>query len=164
MLERIARLAVAAPRRIIVAAALLAVLIGAFGIPVADKLSPSGFQDPTAESSRATKMLSEKFGRGDVPLVLVVTAPDRYDSELAWVVRKLWSRLGFDLRGGGGPTGKFGIEQQRAGCGAGVEYVDGAPIRRPGFGDNALFNVRPQIDRLGRDEHLEALNSGFKGV
>jgi RND superfamily putative drug exporter len=86
VLERIARMAVAAPRRIIVAAALLAVLIGAFGIPVADKLSPSGFQDPTAESSRATQMLSEKFGRGDVPLVLVVTAPDTYDSPQARAV------------------------------------------------------------------------------
>ncbi len=86
MLERIARLAISGPRRIIVAAALLAVLIGIFGVPVADKLSPSGFQDPTAESSRATKVLSEKFGRGDVPLVLVITAPDRYDSAQARVI------------------------------------------------------------------------------
>ena len=86
MLERIARLAIATPRRIIVSAALLAVLIGAFGIPVADKLSPSGFQDPTAESSQAAQMLSEKFGQGDVPLVLVVTAPDRYDSPQARAV------------------------------------------------------------------------------
>ena len=86
MLERIARSAVAAPRRVILAAALLAVLLGVFGIPVADKLSPSGFQDPTAESSRATQTLSEKFGRGDVPLVLVVTAPDRYDSPQARAV------------------------------------------------------------------------------
>lgn len=86
MLERIARLAVAAPRRVIIAAALLAVLIGAFGVPVADKLSPSGFQDPTAESSRAAKLLTQKFGQGDVPLVLVITAPDRYDSPQARVV------------------------------------------------------------------------------
>jgi RND superfamily putative drug exporter len=86
LLERIARLAISGPRRIIVAAALLAVLIGIFGVPVADKLSPSGFQDPTAESSRATKVLSEKFGRGDVPLVLVITAPDRYDSAQARVI------------------------------------------------------------------------------
>ncbi len=86
MLDRIARLAVAAPRRIVVAAALLAVIVGAFGLPVADKLSPSGFQDPTAESSRATRMLTEKFGQGDVPLVLVVTAPDRYDSPRARAV------------------------------------------------------------------------------
>ena len=86
MLERIARLAVASPRRVVIVAALLAVLIGVFGIPVADKLSPSGFQDPTAESSRVTQMLTDKFDQGNVPLVLVVTAPDRYDSPQAKVV------------------------------------------------------------------------------
>ena len=80
MLNRIAQLAVESPRRVIIAAVLLAVLIGAFGVPVADKLSPSGFQDPTAESSRAARLLTDKFGQGDVPLVIVVTAPDRYDS------------------------------------------------------------------------------------
>ena len=86
MLERIARLAIAAPRRVVILAAVFAALIGAFGVPVADKLSPSGFQDPTAESSRAAQLLTDKFGQGDVPLVLVVTAPDRYDSPQARVV------------------------------------------------------------------------------
>lgn len=80
MLHRIARLAVESPLRVVVVAALLAILIGAFGIPVADKLSPSGFQDPTAESSRATRMLTEEFDQGDVPLVIVVSAADGYDS------------------------------------------------------------------------------------
>jgi RND superfamily putative drug exporter len=83
VLHRIARLAVTSPRRVVVIAALLAILIGAFGIPVADKLSPSGFQDPTAESSRVARMLTEKFGQGDVPLVIVVSAPDGYDSPRA---------------------------------------------------------------------------------
>ncbi len=86
MLERIARLAVAAPGKVLAVAGVLAVLLGIFGVPVADKLSPSGFQDPTAESSRAADLLTEKFGQGDVPLVLVVTAPDRYDSPRAVVV------------------------------------------------------------------------------
>jgi RND superfamily putative drug exporter len=85
VLERIARLAVSSPRRVVVVAALLAVLIGAFGVPVADKLSPSGFQDPTAESSRAARMLTEKFDQGNVPLVFVITAPDGFDSPQARV-------------------------------------------------------------------------------
>ena len=80
MLQRIARLGIAAPRRVIITAALLMLIIGAFGVTVADKLSPSGFQDPNAESSRAAKLLTEKFGRGDVPLVVVITAPRGYDS------------------------------------------------------------------------------------
>ena len=86
MLQRIARLAIAAPRRVVISAVLLMVAIGVFGIPVAQKLSPSGFQDPTAESSRAAAMLAEKFGQGDVPLVIVVTAPDRFDSPRARTV------------------------------------------------------------------------------
>ena len=80
MLRRIAEMAISAPRRVIVVALLLVVAIGAFGIPVAQHLSPSGFQDPTAESSRTAKLLTDKFGLGDVSLVIVVTAPDRYDS------------------------------------------------------------------------------------
>lgn len=44
MLERIARLAIAAPGKVLMVAGLLAVLLGIFGVPVADKLSPSGFQ------------------------------------------------------------------------------------------------------------------------
>jgi len=86
LLERISRLGISAPRRIVVAAALLAVLLGIFGIPVADKLSPSGFQDPRAESSRAAKIITDKFGQGDVALVLVVTGPDGYDSPQARAV------------------------------------------------------------------------------
>jgi len=83
MLYRIARLAISVPRRVIIVAALLMVAIGAFGIPVAQHLSPSGFQDPSAESSRAADLLTEKFGQGDVPLVIVITAPDRFDSPQA---------------------------------------------------------------------------------
>jgi RND superfamily putative drug exporter len=86
MLARIARIAIAAPWRVLMGAVLLAVAVGAFGIPVAEKLSPSGFQDPNSQSSRATATLTEKFGAGDVPLVLVVTAPDRFDSPAARAV------------------------------------------------------------------------------
>jgi len=59
MLNGIARLAVAAPRRIVIAAVLLMLAVGVFGVPVAQKLSPSGFQDPTAESSRVAVLLTE---------------------------------------------------------------------------------------------------------
>ena len=83
MLRRIAQLAIHAPRRVVTVAGLLMVAIGIFGVPVAQHLSPSGFQDPHAESSRVARLLTEKFGQGDVPLVIVVTAPDRYDSPRA---------------------------------------------------------------------------------
>lgn len=77
MLQRIAHLAISAPRRILAAAVLVAVVAGIFGIPVAKSLSASGFQDPTSESSRATQLLTDKFSQGDVQMLITVTAPDQ---------------------------------------------------------------------------------------
>jgi uncharacterized membrane protein YdfJ with MMPL/SSD domain len=52
------------------------VVAGIFGIPVAKSLSAGGLQDPTSESARATKLLTDKFGQGDVQLLFVVSARD----------------------------------------------------------------------------------------
>lgn len=73
MLHRIAHLAIAAPRRVLVVAALAVVAAGIFGIPVAKSLSAGGFQDPTSESAQATQLLSDKFARGDMQLIISVT-------------------------------------------------------------------------------------------
>ncbi len=86
MLRRIARLTISAPRRVIAVVALAMVVIGVFGVPVAKSLSPSGLADPNSESARATKLLTEKFGQGDTELMIVVTAPDRFDSRQARAV------------------------------------------------------------------------------
>ena len=48
MLERIALLAIRAPRRIVAIAALVMVACGIFGIPVANSLSAGGFHYPTS--------------------------------------------------------------------------------------------------------------------
>jgi len=69
----------AAPRRVIGFAVLLAVALGIFGVPVAKNLSASGFQDPTSESARATQVLTDDFHQGDVQLLIVVSAPDGVD-------------------------------------------------------------------------------------
>ena len=73
-------LALAAPRRIIAAAAVLTVALAVFGVPVANHLSPSGFQDPGSESASAARLLTEHFGHGDVEMVIVVSSPDGVDS------------------------------------------------------------------------------------
>ncbi|CDO32462.1 MMPL family transporter [Mycolicibacterium porcinum] len=73
MLHRIAHLAIAAPRRVLAVAALVMVAAGVFGIPVAKSLSAGGFQDPTSESAQATRLLSDKFARGDMQLVISLT-------------------------------------------------------------------------------------------
>ncbi|OBI46319.1 MMPL family transporter [Mycobacterium sp. E796] len=75
MLQGITRLAISAPRRII--AATLLILVGAaiFGIPVVNRLSGGGFQDPTSESARATALLRDRFNQTDQQMLIAVTDP-----------------------------------------------------------------------------------------
>jgi RND superfamily putative drug exporter len=83
MLHRIARLAIAGPRRIIAAAVLVLVAAAVFGLPVAKSLSAGGFQDPASESAQAIKLLTDKFGQSDQQLIILVTAPAGAQSEQA---------------------------------------------------------------------------------
>jgi len=83
LLYRIGALAQAAPRRILLAAALLTVTLAIFGVPVAKDLSPSGFQDPGSESTAAQQLLTSKFGQGDVQLIIAVSSADGIDSSEA---------------------------------------------------------------------------------
>jgi RND superfamily putative drug exporter len=75
MLQGIARLAIRAPRRIIAVGVLVFIAAAIFGIPVADSLSPGGFQDPKSESGRAISVLADKFGQSGQQLLILVTAP-----------------------------------------------------------------------------------------
>ncbi|OSC40049.1 MMPL family transporter [Mycobacterium decipiens] len=86
MLQRIARLAIAAPRRIIGVAVLVFIAAAVIGIPVADSLSPGGFQDPHSESARAINVLTDKFGQSGQKMLILVTAPAGADSEQARTV------------------------------------------------------------------------------
>src|ERR1700761_829044 len=83
MLQRIARLSIAAPRRILAVAALVMVAAAVFGLPVAKSLSAGGFQDPESESAHAIQLLTDKFGQSDQQLVILVTAPGGAQSDQA---------------------------------------------------------------------------------
>jgi len=83
VLDRIAGLAIAAPRRTLGIAVLVTVAAAIFGIPVASSLSASGFQDPTSQSARATKLLTDKYRQGDVQLLVTVSTPDGVESPAA---------------------------------------------------------------------------------
>jgi putative drug exporter of the RND superfamily len=85
VLQAIARLALAAPRRIIAVALLVMVGAAIFGIPVAKSLPPGGFRDPISESSRASRLLSEKFGQGDMRMIITVTCDAGVHSQAARV-------------------------------------------------------------------------------
>ena len=76
VLNRITALALKAPRRVLAVTALLMVLAGVFAVPVTKSLSAGGFQDPAAESTRATQLLTDKFDQPDTQLILMLSAPD----------------------------------------------------------------------------------------
>lgn len=75
MLHRIARLAIAAPRRVIAVAVLIFLGAAIFGVPVATHLSAGGFRDPASESARAAQLLMEKFGQSDQQMLITVSTP-----------------------------------------------------------------------------------------
>jgi RND superfamily putative drug exporter len=83
VLDRIARLALSAPRRMLAVAALVALTAGIFGVPVAKSLCACGFEDPSSESAQAKELLTDKFDVGDVQLVIVVSAPNGADGAAA---------------------------------------------------------------------------------
>ena len=102
VLQRIARFAIAAPWRIIAVAALVMVAAGIVGIPVVKSLSAGGFQDPTSESARATRLLTDKFGQADMQLLFVVSSPHGFDSAAA---RAVGTQIADQLRGSAHVTG-----------------------------------------------------------
>ncbi|MDT5348540.1 MAG: putative drug exporter of the superfamily, partial [Mycobacterium sp.] len=86
MLHGVARLAIAAPRRIIAAAFLIMVGAGVFGFSVIDVLSAGGYQDPSSQSSRAQHVLAAKFDYGDQEMIVAVTSEAGVRSETARTV------------------------------------------------------------------------------
>ena len=73
-MNRIALAAIAAPKRILAAAALVLVGCAIFAVPVTKVLSAGGFTDPASESARAADILASKFSYSDVQLLITVTA------------------------------------------------------------------------------------------
>ncbi|OBF79714.1 hypothetical protein A5791_11050 [Mycobacterium sp. 852002-51163_SCH5372311] len=74
MLRGVARLAIAAPRRIIAVAFLIMVGAGVFGFSAIDVLSAGGYKDPSSQSSRAQRILADKFDNGDQELIVSLTS------------------------------------------------------------------------------------------
>ena len=75
MLSLLARLAIAAPRRVLAAVLLFTIVAAAFGATVTEHLGAAGFQDPSSSSARGMKVLTTKFGQGDMDLSLAVRVP-----------------------------------------------------------------------------------------
>jgi RND superfamily putative drug exporter len=79
----VATLALAAPRRFLVTAMLVAVAAGIFAVPVAHSLCACGMEDPSSESSRATAMLANDFHQSAQQMVIAVSSAQGYRSDAA---------------------------------------------------------------------------------
>ena len=86
MLYAIARLAIAAPRRVIAVAVLVMVGTAFFGIPVITSLSAGGMGDPTSESALAARLLTDKFDQADMEMLITVTSDGGAQSPRATAV------------------------------------------------------------------------------
>ncbi|MEV8284488.1 MMPL family transporter [Streptomyces niveus] len=83
MFDRIAELAIRRARLVLVVAAVAVALMGAVGAGAFSVLKGGGYDDPDSQSSRAGKVIEEKFG-GETNLILLVrTAEGRVDSPAA---------------------------------------------------------------------------------
>ncbi|MFJ5845424.1 MMPL family transporter [Streptomyces sp. NPDC092903] len=83
MFERIAELAIRRPRLILVVAVVAVALMGVLGSGAFGKLLGGGYDDPASASTRAGKVIDEKFG-GETNLVLLVRAAEgRVDAPAA---------------------------------------------------------------------------------
>lgn len=71
----LARVVIAAPKRVLLAVVLVTLVAAGFGAGVAEHLGAGGFQDPGSPSARGMTVLTEKFGQGDTDLTFVVTSP-----------------------------------------------------------------------------------------
>ncbi len=90
-------LALATPRRVVAVAALLMAAAAVVGLPVAASLTAGGFQDPESQSARATQILRDTFGRGDLQLVFTVADPRGTQSAAAQAVgRQIVDRVAHD--------------------------------------------------------------------
>ena len=72
-MRRLARLVIRGRWPILIGTALFVVVSGVLGAGVHDKLSVGGFEDPSAESTRAVARLAEGFNGGQPNLAVVVT-------------------------------------------------------------------------------------------
>ncbi|WP_328491790.1 MMPL family transporter [Streptomyces sp. NBC_00414] len=95
MFERIAELAIRRARLILVVTVVAVALMGVAGAGAFGKLLGGGYDDPASQSSRAGKVIDEKFG-GESNLVLLVRASEgRADDQKA---RESGRTLVADLR------------------------------------------------------------------
>src|SRR3546814_20657633 len=87
MLTRIGRFVVRRRRPVLVVAAIVFAVAGAFGGTVAEHLTSGGFDDPSYESFKDDEALPDTFGTSTPNVVLIVTADSSYVADRTRVVK-----------------------------------------------------------------------------
>ena len=101
MLERLTRRVIAAPKTVLVLAAVLLVAMGAYGFGAAEKMLPGGFEDPNSESTHAIKALDEIFGNGGAQVIVKLDGPVGMDMLTDPAARKTGDEVIKQLQGTG---------------------------------------------------------------
>ncbi|GAB4589060.1 MMPL family transporter [Nocardia sp. IFM 10818] len=71
-----ARVIVARPKTVVMAAVLFALACGLFATGLAERVSAAGFTDPGAESSRVDAWVTDRLGPQNPDVIAIYTAPD----------------------------------------------------------------------------------------
>lgn len=85
-LAGLTRIAVRAPRRVLLALLLFLIVAGAFGAPAIKTLPAGGFTDPHSDSMRAAAVLANEFDFPEMQLIVTVRAEQGADSAMARTV------------------------------------------------------------------------------
>ncbi|MFE6778330.1 MMPL family transporter [Streptomyces sp. NPDC057702] len=154
MFNRLAALGTDRRKLVLVLCLLFCVVAGGLGGSVSSKLSSGGYEVPDAESTRASKALTDRFGTGEPNLVLLVRTPGGAD-------RAETARKGAEL------TRKLGAEPGVQSAGS-YWTLGKDPALRAEKSDSALVLAHLKGDEDTVEDHLEKLlphyEDGFDGL
>ncbi|NDL60289.1 MMPL family transporter [Phytoactinopolyspora sp. XMNu-373] len=149
MLARLAALVMRRRRAVLVTVVMLALIGGASGSTLFDRLSAGGWNDPNAESGQAADILEDVFGQGQPNLVLLVSSPDGVDEPAAASAgTRLSERLAAEP--GVGDVASYWLSGQ-------------APQMRNADGDKALILANIEGDATTVDNRLVDLIADYGG-
>lgn len=154
MFNKLAALATGRRKLVLVLCLLFCVVAGGLGGSVSSKLSSGGYEVPDAESTKASKALTDRFGTGEPNLVLLVKTPGGAD-------RAETARKGAEL------TKKLGAEPGVQSAGS-YWTLGKDPSLRSEKSDSALVLAHLEGDEDEVEDHLDALlphyEDGFDGL
>ncbi|WP_369246728.1 MMPL family transporter [Streptomyces sp. R41] len=144
------RFVTAQPRLSLLVALLLTALAVVAGSGVADRLGSGGWQDPTAESTYATKALEREFPASQPNLLLLVdTGSASVDApSIAAEANRLAARLA----------------DERGVTGVGSYWQSGSPALKAKDGHEALVTARLTGDEKTAGETLDRLAPSYRGT